>query len=69
MHTEIYYFSGTGNSLYMAKELQNRLPHSTLIPMASLMRQDVIRYRRGYGRARIPCPCDDAAPGGAALPG
>ena len=42
MHTEIYYFSGTGNSLYMAKELQNRLPHSTLIPMASLMRQDVI---------------------------
>ncbi|KNY26011.1 hypothetical protein Bccel_1273 [Pseudobacteroides cellulosolvens ATCC 35603 = DSM 2933] len=23
---ELYYFSGTGNSLHVAKELQNRIP-------------------------------------------
>ena len=37
MSTEIYYFSGTGNSLFVAKELQKRLPESVLIPMVSLM--------------------------------
>jgi len=26
MTTEIYYFSGTGNSLYIARELQKRIP-------------------------------------------
>ena len=33
MSTEIYYFSGTGNSLFIAKELQKRLPDSMLIPI------------------------------------
>lgn len=43
MSTEIYYFSGTGNSLHVAKELQKRIPGADLIPVVSLLGQDVIR--------------------------
>jgi len=42
LSTAIYYFSGTGNSLFVARELQKRLPDSTLIPMVSLLDQKVI---------------------------
>lgn len=41
--TEIYYFSGTGNSLYVARELQNRIPEVELIPIVSLLDRDVIK--------------------------
>jgi ferredoxin len=34
--TEIYYFSGTGNSLHVARELQKRLPDTELVPILSL---------------------------------
>ena len=37
MSTEIYYFSGTGNSLHVAKELQKRMPETKLIPILSLV--------------------------------
>lgn len=37
MNTEIYYFSGTGNSMFIAKELQKRIPGSELFPMVSLL--------------------------------
>ncbi|MDD3656088.1 MAG: hypothetical protein PHI72_04895 [Atribacterota bacterium] len=37
MKTEIYYFSGTGNSLYMARELQKKIPNSSLIPIIRLL--------------------------------
>jgi len=33
MKTEIYYFSGTGNSLHVARELQKRLTGAMLIPV------------------------------------
>jgi len=42
MNTEIYYFSGTGNSLHAAKEVQKRIPDAKLIPMVSLLDRDVI---------------------------
>jgi ferredoxin len=42
MVTEIYYFSGTGNSLHVAKELQKRIPETKLIPMVSLLDKDII---------------------------
>jgi ferredoxin len=42
MSMEIYYFSGTGNSLHVARELQTRVPGTKLIPMVSLLNQDVI---------------------------
>ncbi|OOM75907.1 hypothetical protein CLPUN_29440 [Clostridium puniceum] len=35
--TQIFYFSGTGNSLYVAKELQKRLPQSTLISINTIL--------------------------------
>lgn len=37
MSTEIYYFSGTGNSLHVVQELQKRIPQAKLIPMVSLL--------------------------------
>ena len=43
MSTEIYYFSGTGNSLHVAKELQKRIPETDLIPIVSLLNTDVIK--------------------------
>lgn len=45
MTTEIYYFSGTGNSLHVAKELQKRIPETRLVPMVSLLNQDVIETK------------------------
>jgi formate hydrogenlyase subunit 6/NADH:ubiquinone oxidoreductase subunit I/flavodoxin len=33
MSVEIFYFSGTGNSLHVARELKQRLPNAKLIPM------------------------------------
>jgi NAD-dependent dihydropyrimidine dehydrogenase PreA subunit/flavodoxin len=43
MSTQIYYFSGTGNSLYVARELQRRIPDASLIPVVSLLGKDVIQ--------------------------
>jgi ferredoxin len=43
MQTEIYYFSGTGNSLFVARELQKRIPNSSLIPIVSLLHKDAIK--------------------------
>lgn len=40
---EIYYFSGTGNSLHVARELQRRLPGTKLLPMVHLLRQDIVK--------------------------
>jgi len=34
METEIYYFSGTGNLLFAARELQKRLPGSAIVSEA-----------------------------------
>lgn len=43
--TEIYYFSGTGNSLHVARELAQRLPDAALIPVVRLLNQDRIQIR------------------------
>ncbi len=43
MSTEIYFFSGTGNSLHVAKELGRRLPDSRLIPIVGLLHKDGIK--------------------------
>jgi len=37
--TEIYYFSGTGNSLHVARELQKRLPEADLVPIVRVLRE------------------------------
>lgn len=39
---EIYYFSGTGNSLYVANELKERIPETELIPIVNLLNTDII---------------------------
>ena len=39
---EIYYFSGTGNSLHVAQELQSRISGTKLIPIVSLLHNDSI---------------------------
>ncbi len=40
MGTELYFFSGTGNSLHIARELQRRLPESELIPILRALAED-----------------------------
>ncbi len=54
MSTEIYYFSGTGNSLYVAKELQKRIPESKLIPIVGLLNMDTIEVKAETIRIVFP---------------
>ncbi len=42
---DIYYFSGAGNSLHGARELQKRLPEAKLIPIVSLLNRDTIETK------------------------
>ena len=42
---EIYFFTGSGNSLHVAKEMQKRLPGAELIPMVSLLHKDTIETK------------------------
>jgi ferredoxin len=37
MSIRLYYFSGTGNSLFVARELQRRLPGSELVPIVNAL--------------------------------
>ncbi|HYE84078.1 MAG TPA: EFR1 family ferrodoxin [Clostridia bacterium] len=41
--TEIYYFTGTGNSLFIARELERRIPDSKIIPIVGLLDKKVIK--------------------------
>lgn len=45
MSTEIYYFSGTGNSMHVARELQKRMPGTEIIPIVSLLDRDRIKIK------------------------
>lgn len=42
VRTEIYYFSGTGNSLHVARELQKRLPRARLVPILSFVERESV---------------------------
>lgn len=39
---EIYFFSGTGNTLFLVKELKKRIPEAVLIPIAALRYDAVV---------------------------
>ncbi|MFX1277772.1 MAG: EFR1 family ferrodoxin [Promethearchaeota archaeon] len=41
-NTTLYYFSGTGNSLHIAKALKEKLSNCELLPIAGLINQDSI---------------------------
>jgi len=43
MPTEIYYFSGTGNTLLIAQELKKRLPDCSLIPIVHALKSGKIK--------------------------
>jgi ferredoxin len=43
MGTEIFVFSGTGNSLHVAQELQKRIPDARLRPVVSLLNQHAVK--------------------------
>ena len=47
MGPQMYYFSGTGNTLHVARELRARIPGATLSPMVSLLDREVITPRAG----------------------
>ena len=42
MSIDVYYFSGSGNSLFIAKELQKRVPDCNLISITSLINEEKI---------------------------
>lgn len=42
MGTEIYYFSGSGNSLHVARELARRVPEADLQPMVAYLDQESV---------------------------
>jgi ferredoxin len=43
MSTEIYCFSGTGNSLHVARELQRCIPETSLVPIVSLLGRESVQ--------------------------
>lgn len=43
MATEIYYFSGSGNSLHVARELQRRLPDASLRPIVRCLEEETVK--------------------------
>lgn len=43
MKSEIFYFSGTGNSLHVARELQKRIPNTVLVPIVSVLNSGKIK--------------------------
>ena len=42
MNTTLYYFSGTGNSLVVARELKKNIMNSKLIPIAKILKENKI---------------------------
>ena len=47
MKTEIYYFSGTGNSFFIAKKLSEEIDNSELIAVSSVIQNPVIKADKG----------------------
>ena len=43
MSIEIYYYSGTGNSLRVAQEIRKRIPEATLTCIVHSLREDTIK--------------------------
>lgn len=53
MSTEIYYFTGTGNSLYIAKELAEQISDASITSIPKTVDQETIT---GKGAVGIVCP-------------
>lgn len=45
MGVEIFYFSGTGNSIHVARELKRRIPDTTLIPIIRTLKRGKIESK------------------------
>ena len=63
---DIYYFSGTGNSLHAARELRDRFPEARLLPMVQHMREeqpgssaDVVGFVFPIHLTNMPYPVED----------
>jgi len=57
MRTEIYYFSGTGNSLRVARELQRRITDSDLIPIVRCLSKEKVKTSSDKIGFVFPCFC------------
>ena len=60
MKTEIYYFSGAGNSLAVAKDLKILLGHTEIIPIIQAMRQETVETDADVVGIVFPCYFLDA---------
>jgi ferredoxin len=54
MGTRIYYFSGTGNSLHIAREVASLIPEVKLLPIVSLLKKEWIEINED--KVGIICP-------------
>lgn len=57
MSTQLYYFSGTGNSLHVAKELRKRMPDTELIPMVGAMKSNEMETKADAVGFVFPIHC------------
>lgn len=48
MNSVIYYFSGTGNSLWVAKQIGQSIEGTKLIPISTVMDQETIEFKEEY---------------------
>ncbi len=53
MATNLHDFSGAGNSLRVAQELQKRILESNLVPIVRLLRQATIETRADTVRSEL----------------
>jgi len=55
MKTEIYYFTGTGNSLFVAKKLKELLPDTELIPIVGCIKNENFTVKGKNAGFIFPC--------------
>lgn len=55
MTMQIYYFSGTGNSLHVARELQKIIPAAELIPIAGVLKSAELKTSADQVGLVFPC--------------
>lgn len=58
MSSVVYYFSGTGNSLWIAKEIQKNIEDTKLIPITTIVDQEQIKIEDEYIGIVYPVYCN-----------
>jgi ferredoxin/flavodoxin len=60
LKTTLYYFTGTGNSLHVAKSLAGKLGHCDLIPIVTVLREEKLTINSDVVGIICPMHCQSA---------